>query len=92
MIYPDYMVVNKTEKPISYHGVTVAPRRNDFLMTNPEEQELTRHEGEKVKKLKFGVQGFATTDAFEICNTGASFQKQLEHENHTASKVHRKQK
>lgn len=75
MIYPDYMVVNKTEKLISYHGVAVDPRCNDFLMTSPEDQELTRQEGEKVRKLKFGVEEFTSTDSFEICNTGASFQK-----------------
>lgn len=92
MIYPDYMVVNKTEKLIQYHGVAINPRCNDFLLTDPDDLELTRLGTEKVTKLKFRVSGYQTTDMFEICNTGASFQKQLEHANNFANKGGKKQK
>ena len=90
MIYPDYMIVNRTEKPINYHGVTLAPRCNDFLLTSSEEQDLLRS-SDKVQKLRFHVTDFATSEPFEIGKTGACIVRELD-VTQTASKPHRKPK
>ena len=34
MIYPDFMIVNKTKQKIQYHGLKMARWSNDFLMTH----------------------------------------------------------
>ena len=77
MIYPDYMIVNRTEKLIQYHGVTVQPRQNDFLLTAPDMAEFI-HNNERIQKLKFTVNDFTTCEPFEIGKIGASFIRELD--------------
>jgi hypothetical protein len=91
MIYPKYMIINKTDKDIIYNeNFTILSRTNDYLMGKPEEKDKIRFSVNEMRVLdnaldleqnndnKVLVARYKESDVVDLSNIGLSGEIKLD--------------
>ena len=70
MLYPKYIIVNKTKKDLICEGQVILGRTNDYLMYDLSQQRDEK--GRKTYKIRFEVAGFRKSEVIDLNHIGTS--------------------